>query len=327
MASFRLRAGIWQARVKIKGFPEETKSFGTKADAQHWAREIESAMYRGVYLSQTAQNELLLTDILMRYLKEVTPTKRSAQRELESITFMHKFKMVNYSMAKLTPAVIADYRDQRLKTVAAGTILRELSILSSIINHARKEWGVTIENPCQRIRKPTIPIGRSRLLTDSEEEALIRELQPRYRRSPLMVPIIRIALETAMRRGEILALRWENIDLVHQTALLPITKNGTARIVPLSSKAIRILTDLGPQTQGIVFPMSHMVLHNCFTHACQRAGIKNLHFHDLRHTATSRIADKLPNVIELASVTGHQTIQMLKRYYHPKAEVLAKKLG
>jgi integrase len=77
---------------------------------------------------------------------------------------------------------------------------------------------------------------------------------------------------------------------------------------------------------GVVFPISYMTLNNCFVHARQRAGIKNLHFHDLRHTATTRLAEKLPNLIELAAVTGHQTIQMLKRYYHPKAEALALKL-
>jgi integrase len=117
------------------------------------------------------------------------------------------------------------------------------------------------------------------------------------------------------------------VDLVAQTALLPLTKNGTARIVPLSKKAVAVLRTLKQEHLGPVFPLSYMVVNNCFVAACKRAGIIDLHFHDLRHTATTRLAEKLPNVIELAAVTGHQTIQMLKRYYHPKAEVLAQKLG
>jgi integrase len=142
-----------------------------------------------------------------------------------------------------------------------------------------------------------------------------------------MVPLVKLALETAMRRGELLALQWEHIDLSVQTALLPMTKNGTARVVPLSKKAVAVLAELPRRGDGPVFPISHMTMHNCFRDACKRASINNLHFHDLRHTATSRLAEKLPNVIELASVTGHQTIQMLKRYYHPNAEALAQKLG
>lgn len=130
-----------------------------------------------------------------------------------------------------------------------------------------------------------------------------------------------------MRRGELLSLRWENVNLVAQTALLPMTKNGTARIVPLSKKAVAILQALPGDKSGPVFPLTYMVVNNCFVAACERAGIIDLHFHDLQHTATTRLAEKLPNGIELAAVTGHRTSQMLKRYYHPQAEALAKKLG
>jgi integrase len=143
-----------------------------------------------------------------------------------------------------------------------------------------------------------------------------------------MVPLVMLALESAMRRGELLSLRWENINLASQTAFLPLTKNGSARTAPLSKKAVTILEGLpNCGTAGPLFPISHMTMHNCFVAACHRAGIINLRFHDLRHTAISHLAEKLPNVIELAAVTGHQTIQMLKRYYHPKAEDMARKLG
>jgi integrase len=130
-----------------------------------------------------------------------------------------------------------------------------------------------------------------------------------------------------MRRGELLALEWRHVDLHAQTAFLPMTKNGTARMVPLSSSAVEILKALPRSETGMVFPLSHMMVHKCFTLACKRAGVHDLHFHDLRHAATTKLAEKLPNVIELASVTGHRTIQMLKRYYHPSAEALARKLG
>lgn len=225
MASIRQRAGKWQAQVRRKGYPDEVGSFGTKAEAQKWARSIEAAMDQGSHQSIEAAKDFLLADVLQRYMNEVTPSKRGAQREAEGIRFMMRQKFAAYSMAKLTPAVVAAYRDERLKTIAAGTISRELNILSGIITYARKEWGLPTSNPCTMVRKPPTPQGRSRLLTKDEESRLLDELKPVRRRSPWMVSLVKLALETAMRRGELLALRWENVNLEAQTAYLPMTKN------------------------------------------------------------------------------------------------------
>lgn len=327
MASFRQRNKKWQARVTCKGFPDEVKTFDSKVDAQRWAREIESSMDVGTYVNKSLADELKLFDVLERYKLEVSPTKRGAKREAEGIAFMQRRKMALFSMSKLSPSVIAAYRDERLRTVSPGTIIRELCILSGVINHARKEWSLPISNPCEMVRKPAPPRGRDRLLSTDEEIRLLDELKPTGRRSPWMSPLVSLALETAMRRGELLSLTWVNIDLDRQTAFLPMTKNGSVRTVPLSKNAIAILRSIPIHANDRVFQLSEMGMEAAFRKACKRASISNLHFHDLRHTATSRLAEKLPNVIELAAVTGHQTIQMLKRYYHPQAEALAKKLG
>lgn len=327
MASIRQRGSKWQARVIRKGYPDEVKSFETKQDAQKWSRSIESAMDKGAYQSPGSAKDIVFYDVLERYVAEVTPTKRGARREAENIRFVQRQKIAFYAMSVLTPAVIAAYRDERLKKVSAGTIIRELVILSSIFNHARREWGLPISNPCELVRKPPTPHGRTRTLSAEEEVRLLQELEPKGRRSQWMLPLVQLALETAMRRGELLSLQWSDIDLPAQTALLPMTKNGCSRKVPLSSRAIAVLQSLPSDGKGKVFHLSEMAMEAAFRKACSRAGIKNLHFHDLRHTATSRLADKLPNVIELAAVTGHKTIQMLKRYYHPDAEALARKLG
>lgn len=327
MASIRQRSGKWQARVIRLGFPPEAKSFDTRNEAQRWARQIESAMDRGAYQPTAGANQVLLHDILQRYMVEVSPTKRGYAEEVIRIKALQRAKMAAYSMSQLSHAVVANFRDVRLKVVGAGAVIRDLSLLSSAISHARREWGVTAANPCALVRKPPTPPGRSRLLTPDEEARLLDSLSPTGRRSPWMIPLVQLALETAMRRGELLALKWENINLDSQTAYLPITKNGTPRLVPLSSKAIKVLVTLPRLPTGFVFGISAQTMEAAFKRARTRAGIANLHFHDLRHTATSRMADKLPNVIELAAVTGHRTIQMLKRYYHPSAEALAKKLG
>ena len=327
MASIRQRSGKWQARVIRLGFPSETKSFETHTEAQRWARHIESDMDRGAYQSAASANQMLLRDILQRYMVSVSPTKRGHIDEVIRIKALQRARMAAYSMSKLSPEIVADFRDARLKTVGAGAVIRDLSLLSSAISHARREWGITVANPCSLVRKPPTPMGRSRLLTQDEEERLLKAVAPTGRRSPWMLPLVELALSTAMRRGEMLALKWVDINLDSQTAYLPITKNGTARLVPLSTKAVKVLGSLPRQSSGLVFGISAQTMEAAFKRARARAGIADLRFHDLRHTATSRMAEKLPNVIELAAVTGHRTIQMLKRYYHPSAEALAKKLG
>ena len=142
-----------------------------------------------------------------------------------------------------------------------------------------------------------------------------------------MQPLVRFAIETAMRQGEMLSLRWEHVDLRTRTAHLEDTKNGEARTVPLSSRAAAVLEVLPHSIDGRVFPISAQAVKRAWGRACRRAGIEGLHFHDLRHEATSRLAERLPNLIELAAVTGHKDPRMLKRYYHPRAADLAKKLG
>jgi integrase len=129
-----------------------------------------------------------------------------------------------------------------------------------------------------------------------------------------------------MRRSELLSLRWEHIDLLRQTALLPDTKNGSSRTVPLSTAAVMLLKSLPRNISGNVFPIKYFTLDAAFKRAVKRAGLENFHFHDLRHTAITAMAEKLPNLIELSAVTGHKSLSMLKRYYHPNVETLARKL-
>lgn len=327
MASIRERSGTWQARVRREGYPAEAKSFGTRAEAQKWARHMETSMDTGDYRSRSGVDKALLSDMLQRYADEISPTKRGHLDEVIRIKALKRSKMAAYSLEKLTPTVVASFRDERLRTVKAGAVIRDLSLLSSVINHARREWGATIDNPCLLVKKPAAPAGRTRVLSADEEGRLLAAVAPVGRRNPDMLPLVQLALQTAMRRGELLALRWKHIDLAAQTAYLPTSKNGQPRCVPLSSAAVAVLASLPQQENGPVFSIAAQTAAAAFKRATTRARLNSFRFHDLRHTATSRMADKLPNVIELAAVTGHKSLQMLKRYYHPSAEVLAKKLG
>lgn len=269
--------------------------------------------------------------------KKSPPLKRGAEVEAIRLTAMVRHRIAKRSLATLTASTVAEYRDERLLSVSGATVLRELQILSAVLNHARREWCFPVANVVADIRRPSPSRGRSRTLDVDEENKLLAHLGSGGRgedgtyvkgtRNPWVSSVVRLALETAMRRGELLALRWEHIDLTKRTAFLPMTKNGQSRTVPLSTTAVAVLTALPHSIDGSVFPITANALKLSFVRACVSSGIANLHFHDLRHCATSRLAERLPNVIELAMVTGHSDLKMLARYYHAKPEALALKLA
>ena len=327
MASFRQRGSNWQARVKRDGFPDQVKSFEAKAEAERWARSVESEMDRGGYSSPSKAQKTTLGDLIQRYMAEVLPSMKGAYEDAIRLKAICRRPICKNSIASLTPAKIAEYRDLRLKEVAPGTVVRELAYFSSIINHGRREWGIHANNPVALVRKPTQPKGRERVLSLVERERLLAELQPTGRRNTWMPSVVILALETAMRRSELLALRWGDINLDRRTATLHMTKNGDSRIVPLSTTAIQTLTSMPRSACGAVFPITYCALAANFDKAVERAKLPDLHFHDLRHTAITNMADKLPNVIELAAVSGHKSLKMLQRYYHPSPQALALKLG
>ncbi len=327
MASFRQRGSKWQARIKRDGFPDQVKSFEAKAEAERWARSVESEMDQGGYTSPASAQKTTLGALIQRYVAEVLPSMKGAHEDAIRLRAICRRPICKNSIASLTPAKVAEYRDLRLTEVAAGTVVRELAYLSSIINHGRREWGIHTNNPVALVRKPTQPKGRERVLTSAERERLLVELQPTGKRNVWMLFVVILALETAMRRSELLALRWGDISLERRTATLHMTKNGDSRVVPLSTSAVQALKAMPRSICGAVFPITACALAANFNKAVERAKLRDLHFHDLRHTAVTHMATKLPNLIELAAVSGHKSLKMLQRYYHPRSEDLAIKLG
>jgi integrase len=327
MASFRLRSSRWQARVRRQGHPDATRSFMTRQEAERWARSVESEMDQGGYTSPVGAQKTTLGALIHQYIAEVLPSMKGAHEDAIRLRAICRRPICKNSIAALTPAKIAAYRDLRLTEVAPGTVVRELAYLSSIINHGRREWGIHTNNPVALVRKPTQPNGRERVLNSAERERLLVELQPTGRRNVWMLSVVVLALETGMRRSELLALRWGDINLDRRTATLHMTKNGESRTVPLSTSAIQAIASLPRSISGSVFPITAYALAANFNKAVKRAGLQDLHFHDLRHTAITLMATKLPNLIELAAVSGHKSLKMLQRYYHPDVEDLAQKLG
>jgi len=352
MATIRKRGDKWQARIQIKGTDQCSKSFSSRSDAEAWAKITEAEIIRGVFIKRTDAERTTLGDALKKYEDEVTPNKRGADQELHRIRVWKSDPLAKKSLASLRGVDFAKWRDKRLKAVKPATVRHDLEVISNLFNVARKEWGIDgLINPVKEIRLPPIQNARSRVFYPGEEALLLAALDPMERKkngqwgtgacTELLKPFVLLALETAMRRGELLSLRWENVSLKKRVAHLPITKNGESRNVPLSSMAVGILMKLHRKPFGYVFDgMTANAVKLAFIRALKRARVAyeeaggedphmlvELTMHDLRHIAITRLAERLPNIIELAAVSGHSDVRMLKRYYNPKAEDLAKKLG
>lgn len=359
MASITRRGDKWLARVRVKGTDAIAKSFTNKADAEAWSKINESEIIRGVFIKRTDAERTTLGEALARYECEVTPTKRGCEQEKKRIKVWQTDKLASKSLAALRSVDFAQWRDKRLKSVAPATVRLDLALISNLFNVARREWGFEgLNNPISSIKMPSVQNARSRVFYDGEEELLLASLDAAERedngtfgvgcKNRELKTLVMLALETAMRRGELLALRWENIRWGDRVAHLPMTKNGRSRNVPLSSKAIAILDGIKAKAgakvkqlpKGPVFTTSENAAKLSFIRAVKRARrryveaggaddsmLVDLRFHDLRHVAVTRLAEKLPNIVELASVSGHADVRMLRRYYHPKAEDLAKKIG
>lgn len=335
----------YEVQVRKKGHAPLTKTFRIRQDAEKWGRLAESEIDRGVFVNRSEAENNTLLDTLDRYLREVTPTKKGAARETNRIKRWKAHPLAKRSMASIRGKDIANFRDaERARGLAENTIRLDIALLSVVFETARKEWGMeSLGNPCKSIKLPGGSNKRERRLVGNEESFLIRAVQECCR-NPFAVPIIKFALETAMRQSEILNLAWENLNLNDRFALLEDTKNGEKRFVPLSPNAIKIIQTLPREISGgKVFKMTQDGLIRAFCRACIHGRLLysvdmeiepppgfllNLRFHDLRHEATSRLFESGKfDVMEVASITGHKTLQMLKRYTHLKAEDLAKKLA
>jgi integrase len=288
-------------------------------------------MDRGAFIPSDAAQRTSVAEILDRYATEVFPRLAVGGKNLRPNLARLKAELGALSLLALEPSHIAAYRDKVLSTgLNPQTVRHDLGLLSRTLKTATLDWGIHLPRglPTALVRLPKMPNSRDRRLMSAEkrrkgEEERLMEAATAY--GGEIADIIAFALETAMRRSEIVSMRWEHVNLKTRTVLLPTTKTGEPRRVPLSRRALRILA-ARPRGIGPVWTMRPGV-SQAFERVCRKAGIKGLRFHDLRHEATSRLFEKGLNTMEAAAVTGHKTLVMLKRYTHLRAEDLAEKLG
>lgn len=323
MASFRKLKTGYRAELCVKGI-RESAMFDTKAEAKTWAAMRETELRKGESKSDAGKTVASMFD---RYAKEVTPGKRGARWERLRLNLFHRYPLAKVKLSELSAAHIAAWRDTRLTEVAPASVKRELVLIGAAMEVARREWGWLEKNPCKDVRKPTAPHGRDRRITDDEIFRICMALGYESGEATLTKHRVAIAflfaIETAMRAGEICGLR--PADIVGRVATLPMTKNGKARQVPLSSRALELIACL-PESETTLFQLSGDSLSTQFRSARIRAGIENLTFHDSRHEAITRLAD-IFNPLELARIVGHSDLKTLMVYYNKSAAQLADKLA
>lgn len=330
MATIRkLSSGKWNAQVRRKGHSPISKTFINQKDATQWVRLVESDMDKGVFIDRGAAEITTLEDALNRYLQEVTFHKKGAVRERDRVVVWLRHPLAKRSLSSLKAQDFAQYRDARLKQVSSNTVRLELAIVSHLFTIALKEWGLPVINPITGIRKPKPSNSRTRRLDGDEEGRLLAACKGS--KNVLLYFLVVMAIETGMRLSELLGLTWNDVDLTKRLAYLADTKNSSPRMVPLSLRAVDTLTKIPRHvTNNRVFwiwPERSDAISGSWNPAKERAGIVDLHFHDLRHEAASRLFEKGMNPIEVAQITGHKTLQMLKRYTHLRVEDLLVKLG
>lgn len=277
--------------------------------------------------------DLLMREALIKYKQQVSILKKGYSQESYRIEQLCRSMLGEKKVREVTSVDIATYRDLRLQTLnpktlkplSPASVRLEMSLLSSFFDICRIEWGLCDDNPVTKVRKPKVPPGRDRRLTAREDRQILRYAHNHV--NPELYSIIVLALETAMRQGEILGLCWEHVNLKSRVAHLPATKNGSKRDVPLSIKARDALVRLGVKSTGKIFHYTKEGVKSTWRFMTIKLNIEDLHFHDLRHEACSRFFELgTLDVMEVAAISGHKSLAMLKRYTHLKAQRLVRKL-
>ncbi|MHB1701040.1 MAG: tyrosine-type recombinase/integrase [Acidobacteriaceae bacterium] len=374
MAYIEKRKNGYRVQVRKRGMPSISRTFDLLADAETWAREIEREAQRGniAVLRQDAQR-ITVSEAMDRYLAGPVQAMKSA-KDVRTRLSRARERFGEYVLSNVRGVDVSAWRDDLFGDgLAPQTVIHHLNAFSALFSFVEKDLSIDLPagNPVSKVRKPAAPPARDRRLRPGEYEALQAD-------RPELLAFIILAVETSMRRGELVKLRWEHVDLARRTAHLPDTKNGESRTVALSSLAVATLQSLPRRIDGHVWPWktpegfscawkrhvrqarkAHVLarLHEALAAEGYDADseiralvykkrppsprtpallekiektdpfLTNLHFHDLRHEATSRLFEKGLGIMEVASMTGHKSLSMLKRYTHIEAEKLAKKLG
>ena len=312
----------YRVQIRRRGFPPVTASFERKTDAVKWSQATEADMDRRLYFPQHEAERHTVADLVDRQLESVRIDRPHALAQQRVILGWWKAKIGAYTLATVTPELLGRHRDelQSKEGLAPGTVNRYLAGLSTAFSNAVKEWHWLPDNPLRRVSKKPEPRGRVRYLSDEERAGLFDAC--RKSELPELYLIVLFAITTGMRRGELLGLHWQDVDLERRVAVLHHTKNGDRRSVPIVPEVVALLREHGRVRRldnDLVFPSRGRKaawFDPYWYAALQEAKIKDFRFHDLRHCCASYLAMSGATVPEIAAVLGHRTLQMVRRYAH-----------
>lgn len=332
MATVSKRGKYWRAQVRRLGYPPQHRTFDTHAEAEAWARVVESEMDRGIFVSRVEAERTTLAEALKRYKTEICSRKAHPAQEYQRVDRWLREPLAHRYLANLKGADFAQYRDMRRAAGRAeNTIRLELALVSHLFEIARKEWGMeSLLNPLKNIRKPSGSRERDRRLRAGEYDRIAAALAESE--NPCAPQAFDLAIETSLRQGMLVQLQWEWVDLSRQVITIPASfrrhgNKGVPPVLPLSKRAVEVLKSLSVQASGPVLPTTANALRCVWKRALKDLGIKDLRWHDLRHEAASRLFEKGLHPLEVASITGHKSLTMLRRYTHLQPEALVAKLG
>jgi integrase len=318
----------WRVQVRLKGKGVQTATFGRKTDAVQWAQRVEADIRSGRHFPGNEARRRTLDELIERYRQEVFPQYTAwEQAQRASKLGWWSARLGGRVLADITPALISEARvslaregGPKGRPAAAGTQARYLAALRHVFGVAVREWEWMSENPVQRVKPPKEPRGRVRYLSDEERERLLRACEASDERR--LYPLVVLAISTGARQGELLGLRWQHIDLERGVAIIEESKNGDRRSLSLVGLPLQLLGGMAEgrrrdsdfvfsgRTGAALFPKKAWLA------VLKRAGIADFRFHDLRHTAASYLAMSGATLAEIATILGHRTLQMVKRYAH-----------
>ncbi|MCK4842606.1 MAG: site-specific integrase [Methylococcales bacterium] len=310
----------YRVRIRLKGYPIQSASFDRKTDAKKWAQHTESAIREGRHFKIAAAKKHSFDDLVKRYCSEILPDyKEREQKERKSKLQWWSNGIGHCLLADITPATISEYKSQLHRSPA--TVDKYLKNLSHAFSTAVNEWGWLEDNPVKKVKSPKLPRGRVRFLDDDERIALLQASKESSNDWLYMCVIL--ALSTGMRQGELMGLKWQDINLKEGYLILHETKNGERRRVAIVGHALMLLQEhskIRRLDTDLLFPGNNpekpIDLRRPFTEALTRAEITDFKWHDLRHCTASYLAMNGASLAEIAEVLGHKTLQMVKRYAH-----------
>ena len=310
----------YRARVRLRGHPHESATFDRLTDAREWIKATESAIREGRYFPSRSSMKHTLADAVERYTRDVAPRRKGAKKRSAQLRWWGE-RLGPRLLAELSPALIAEARDSL--TTGPATANRYLAAMSHVCTVASKEWGWMETNPVRKVARLPEPPGRVRFLGPDEQSVLLSACQ--NRKSGALYVVVLLALSTGMRQGEILGLRWPDVDLSRGWILLHETKSGDRRGVPLRGAARESLEKWAKVRRldtDKVFPLKS--IRTAWLRSVAEAGLQDFRFHDLRHSAASYMAMNGASATEIAALLGHKTLQMVRRYAHLSDEHLDK---